>query len=61
MADRLRCLRGKVLGDWLVTNRSKQYKLKGHKLYHNKEGFFLVRNGYVYRFIPVKDVFKQFP
>ncbi len=61
MANRLRCLKGRVLGDWLVTGLSNRYKLKGDKIYNGKEGFFLVRNGFVYRFLPVKNVFKQFP
>jgi len=54
-----RCLKGKVYGDWLVTGPHKQYHLKGNKMYNNKEGFFLVKDGIVYCFVPYKDVLEK--
>lgn len=55
-----RCLVGKVCGDWLVTGPHKRYKLKGDKMYNNKEGFFLVKDGVVYSFIPCDGVLEKF-
>lgn len=56
----LRCLKGKVCGDWLVTGPYRRYKLKGDKMYNNKEGFFLVKNGVVYNFVPFPGVLSKF-
>ena len=56
----LRVLKGKVFGDWLVTGPQRRYKLQGHNLWHNKEGFFLVRNGIVYNFVPYENVLEKF-
>ena len=55
-----RVLKGRVCGNWLVTGPHKQYKLKGNKMYNNKEGFFLVKNGVVYNFVPYKGVLDKF-
>jgi hypothetical protein len=56
----LRCLRGKVIGDWLVTGPQRRLRLKGHNMYNNKEGFFLVKDGIVYNYVPYKGVLDKF-
>lgn len=56
----LRCLRGKVYGNWLVTGPHRRLKLKGHNMYNKKEGFFLVKDGVVYKYVPYKGVLDKF-
>ena len=60
MDNRLRCLKGKVYGYWLVTGVCTRYKLKTN-IYNGKEGFFNVRDGLVYGFVPYPHVFLAFP
>jgi hypothetical protein len=53
------CLKGKVCGDWLITGPYRRYKLKGDNMYNNKEGFFLVKDGIVYSFVPYENVLEK--
>lgn len=52
-----KCLKGKVFGDWLVTGPQTRYHLKGHNMYDGKEGYFKVFDGFVYGYVPAKDIF----
>lgn len=60
MADRLCCLKGKVIRDQLITGLLSSYQLNENHFYDDKEGFFLVKNKKVYRFFPYPNVFKVF-
>ena len=60
MDNQFRVIAGKVCGDWLVSGPHRQYKLLGTNMYNKKEGFFLVRDGVVLRFVPYANVLKVF-
>lgn len=53
MADRLcKVVKGKVLGNRLIIGTSTFITLKGNNMYNGKYGYFLVKDGIVYKFIP---------
>lgn len=60
MDNQFRVIAGKVCGDWLVSGPYRQYKLLGTNMYNKKEGFFLVRDGVVYNFVPYVNVLEKF-
>lgn len=54
MADRLcKVVKGKVLGNRLIIGTSTFITLKGNNMYNGKYGYFLVKDGIVYKFIPI--------
>lgn len=50
--NKLITLQGTVFGNSLVVDSKYVYKLKGDKLFSGKKGWFSVKNGIVYRFLP---------
>lgn len=48
---------GKVIGANLIVSANTFIRLKTD-MYNGKEGFFSVKNGLVYRFVPIPDVFE---
>lgn len=49
--DKLFTLRGTVWGNQIVSGLSHTYEINTN-FYHKKRGFFMVKDGVVYRFIP---------
>ena len=56
----IRVIAGKVIGDWIISGPYRRYHLKGTNMYNKKEGFFLVSDGIVYKFVPYPNVLEKF-
>lgn len=56
----MKCYKGVISGTRLITGPGAFIPVKRTKVYQNKQGFFLVRDGVILNYLPVDKVFLKY-